>query len=130
MNLKRYLHISIPHTTQKDSFYNILLQNASVQNENELLSTSNFEKHYVHECYIRQFLPSLDNLQTNPVNYTHLNWTLKKKRLLEEILKDHPYLDLEYTQPKRTINFVFHNKEPLCQKCHFMIFPIQLQVDN
>jgi hypothetical protein len=68
MNLKRYLQISIPHTTQKD-FYNILLQNVSSQNENELLSTSNFEKHYIHECYIRQFLPSLDNSQTYLMKY-------------------------------------------------------------
>jgi hypothetical protein len=91
MNLKRDLQISIPHTTQKDSFYNILLQNTSFQNENELLSTSNFEKHYVHECYICQFLPSLDNLQTYLMKYTHLNlMDTKKQTQLLENLKDHP----------------------------------------
>jgi hypothetical protein len=66
------------------------------------------------------------------MKYTHLNLldTKKQTQLLEEILKDHLYLDLEYTQPKSTIDLVFHNKEPLRQKCHFMISPIQLQVDN
>jgi hypothetical protein len=69
---------TIPHTTQK-KYYNILLQNVSFQIENELFFASNFEKSYVCDYYIHQFLPSLDNLQTYLMKYTHINqmkWSL------------------------------------------------------
>jgi hypothetical protein len=43
----------------------------SFQNENELFSASNFGKSYVCDCYIRQFLPSLYNLQTYLMIHTY-----------------------------------------------------------
>ncbi len=58
------------------------------------------------------------------MKYTHLNLLDTKKQTLEEILEDHPYLDLKYKQPNFLIDFFFHNKQPLRQKCHFMICPI------
>jgi hypothetical protein len=60
------------------------------------------KKSYVRECYICQFLPSLDNLQTYLIKHTHENLlgTKNKHNYFKEILEDHPYLDLGYTQPK------------------------------
>ncbi len=55
----------------KGFFNNILLQKVSFKNENEFLFTLNFEKNYVHECYICHFLSSLDNLQTYLLKYAH-----------------------------------------------------------
>ncbi len=63
-------------------------------------------------CYICQFLPSLDNLQTYLMKCANRNLLNIEKQLLEEIFKDHPYLDPKYTHHKHTIDFVFHNKEP------------------
>ncbi len=57
------------------------------------------KKKYTQECYIHQFLPSLDNLQTYLMKYAHKNLLdiEKQLQLLEKNLEDHPYFDPKYT---------------------------------
>jgi hypothetical protein len=48
--------------------------------------------------------------------------------VLNEFLKLHPYLDLEYTQPTSTIDYVFHNKQP--NKMQLVFKPSQHTFDT
>ena len=90
-----------PTYSPKGLFFNIMLQNICFKDEKELLSNQNTKRSYVYKCHIRGLLPNSYILQEYLLKYTHRNLieTEKRAQLLENLLKEYPYLDPEYVVP-------------------------------
>ena len=65
---------------------------------NDHLSPTNVEKSYIRECQDHGIISNLDAIQEYLLQYAHCSLidTENRSQLLEQLLEDYPYLNLEY----------------------------------
>ena len=88
-----------PMSSTEAFFYNILLQHIPFRDESELISSPNTQQSYILECKLRGLIHDIKSLQHYIQEYSQ--WNLYNEhiydQLIDKLLQQHPYLDLDYT---------------------------------